>query len=639
MINPEMSHRFSYIVYYRHKNNSLSSEPSMLHKLLLPGVLIVVMATLATYLNPFSNEMFDFHDQTQPARIEEFVEELQKGHIPPRIADDFSFQMGYPLFTYYAPFSYLITSVFVLLGFSVIQALKISFALAIAVAFTSMYLYLRRFFERDGSYVGAAVYITIPYFAVEIFVRGNLGEVWFLALFPLVLYLFHLLEEVPRRWIVVCTVCAVSAILTVHNVFSLVSLPLLLAYAWFTTDRRRTYGIISTGFLLSSYFLIPAVLESGLTYAGSVAKQTEYALHFLCPSQLWSGIWGYGGSVEGCVLDGMSFKLGKLQLLLTAFGLLIFLPKIRQIWKKPYMRRDGVYIGMFTLLAGSIFMTLAISQPIWELFEPILALFQFPWRFLVLAMVGMAFFSAYGIDRIQFFWKLAPALVVVVALLIINEKYFYKPTMPATAFTEKYLTEKYIETEVAFRVPEYFPRTGTFEEWFSYFQNPDKITNLQDETRYLITALDDSEVAAEASASADMIRTVTHDTFNGIFIEIPLEPGLYRINLHDIPNWRYLVNGNQTVTTHTENMDIAVIESEDTSFTYTTDDLARPIFQVMEPVTLSIAYTQSRWQLVGTILSVITIIGLACYLFLKDLPTLVAKLTAKTASSQRQEPG
>ena len=146
--------------------------------------LLFIVIFLGRSLNPFSSKMFTFHDETQAARVQQFVLNIKNLQIPPRIAPDFSFKLGYPIFNYYSPFPYWITSILHLTGISVINSLKISFLLAIVVGFVSMFLLLRLFFNFYPSLLAATLYVSSPWLAVEIFIRGNLAETWFIALLP-----------------------------------------------------------------------------------------------------------------------------------------------------------------------------------------------------------------------------------------------------------------------------------------------------------------------------------------------------------------------------------------------------------------------------------------------------------------------
>lgn len=569
--------------------------------LLILTAFLVVLA-IVWNLNPWSQTMFDFHDVTQPARIQQFVQELQAGHIPPRIAQDFSFGMGYPVFTFYAPFTYWVASFFILLGFSVIESVKLVFAAGVIIAFIGMFLFLKRFFDSASSLLGSVVYITIPYVAVEIFVRGNFGELWFLSLLPWIFYLFDRLEQKPDKTTLISTVFVLSFLFTVHNVLSLVALPLLLIYALVLRRKRIYFSVIGVALFLSAYFLVPAVLESGMTYASETAQRTEIQNHFLCISQLWDSPWGFGGSAPGCEQDGLSFKLGKVQIILGMAGLVYFLASLWHFRKKKFGSevRALLFIGTFSLIAT--FLTLYQSEPIWNAL-PFLKVFQFPWRFLVFPIFGLAVFAAYGLDRLPIFYKWIPIIGIAALLAVTNQKYFEKPGMTVQAFEEKYLSQEYIETEVAFRIPEYFPKTGSYDAWFAIFQNQERIAQLQEETAQRVNGFN---------------RSVEQISPYEIKIK---QPGTFKINIHDIPNWRITFD-NEAIRANQY------------------DDLARPTISISRPGTLRIEYEQSMIQIMATTLTILTAVALLLFALIRAVPHELARwLELSSIQPKKQEKG
>ena len=104
-----------------------------------------ITLTLGKILNPLDPRMFNFHDDTQASRIQQMALNIKTGHIPPRLAPTLSYGLGFPVFNFYAPFSYQITTGFHLLGMSVPMALKFSFFLSVILSFVTMFLLLQTF--------------------------------------------------------------------------------------------------------------------------------------------------------------------------------------------------------------------------------------------------------------------------------------------------------------------------------------------------------------------------------------------------------------------------------------------------------------------------------------------------------------
>lgn len=487
--------------------------------------LIAVIFFLGKNLFP-SNSMFQFHDETQAARVKEFTFNLQNGMIPPRIAPHFSFKLGYPVFNFYSPFAYWMTSSLNILGFDIADSLKLSFLIALTVAFIGMYAFLRLYFRFAPSLLGALLYVASPWLAAEIFVRGNLGEVWFWGLFPLALYAIYEMDEYKSPFIFSVTVFLLSCILTVHNIFSLLFVPVAAIYIWLIGNKRKNYIGLLLALLLSSYFLIPAVLESSFTHAREVATMTNYADHFLCIKQLWSApFWGFGGSTPGCENDGMAFMVGKTQIVLGFFGIASFIfyliasLKKNQKTKKPI--NLNIYSAILLLTLLTLFLVTEQSKIIWDILKPVLALFQFPWRFLFFIIFGLSFFASYLIDRIKHIAIIAIIVLIGLFVLESTSKYFYKTEISKTEYNTQYLSDEYIRQSVAYKIPEYLPKTADYETWRT-FEN----TNLQ--TGLFIKSLDGKTSVTEQN-----------DAYNK-FGRSNSEKIL--LNIHYFPTWEIRIN-------------------------------------------------------------------------------------------------
>lgn len=438
-------------------------------------VFCVVLAAVAFFLgqdlNPLDPHLFSIHDSTQAARMQEFALNIQHGIIPPRVAPNFSFQHGFPVFNFYAPFTYWIGGLLHVVGFSTALSLKLVLFGGLLASFICFFLFASLFFGFWGGLLGATVYSSSLWMAVEIFVRGNVGEIWFMALFPLALYFLKRNDAENRNWLFLLSCVVLSFLFTVHNVLSLVSVPIIIVFSLLLKKRGRALLSLLIGLLLSASFLLPAVMENKLTYASEIASRTKYTDHFLCIWQLWrADKWSFGGSGIGCYADDMSFQIGKIHLLLAGLGLGIF---ALQLFMKKKIKEISIFIAVLGLTLFSVFLTLDISRFFWALFAPIMAIFQFPWRFLPFVLFGVSFFAANGITflnnkKIIIFITIASSLT----LLYTSSKFFTKPWKFTLAeYTDTNLSVKYIETKAAYEIPEYFPRTGSYKEWRKYDKN------------------------------------------------------------------------------------------------------------------------------------------------------------------------
>ena len=542
---------------------------------LLLGCILILFSSS----NLFSDQMFSFHDVTQPARVLEFSNALRDGQLPPRISHSFSFGMGYPLFNFYAPTAYWITSTFHLLGLSVAAAIKLSFFLSVCVLGVGSYLLFTTYFSATAAILGALLLVSSHYIATEIFVRGNIAEMWFLALFPLTLYTIRSLSRGLRPSVFVFLTVILSALLTAHNVLSLIGFGLIILFSFTLPRKKIIFTALFCSFVLSAYFLVPAFGEMNWTHAKQVASNTIYNENFVCPKQLWSSPWAFGGSVVGCT-DGMSFMLGKVLLSLGILGIVSYLYSLMKHWQsKTRNVADPLYI--YALMAiGGIFLSLEYSLSIWKMFEPILKLFQFPWRFLVFGIFGLSFFAAYVTNFIR--PKVVQILLVVVfAILAIgmSRPYFIsnpQKTWSQEEFDERYLSPIYIKNQVVYRIPEYIPSSVDYQWW----------VDLQ-------------------AMKPPVFSSVIAPQDNGTVEEVVQEVGSYEvttssksffINKHYLPYWNIYIDNTKYIPTFF-------------------DQYGRPNVRITsnKPVSrLKIYYSQTPLEKFSNILTIMGIVLLLC---------------------------
>lgn len=530
-------------------------------------VLILTLIFFGKNLNPFSDNMFNFHDMTQPARIQQFTLNLQNFKIPPRLAPDFSFRLGYPVFNFYAPTSYWISGLIHLTRIDIVNTLKISFLLALIVAFCGSYLLLANFFTWMTALLGGILYISSLYIPLSIFVRGNLGELWFIALFPLTLHFLYRNSQNKSKHIFLLTILVMFFTFTAHNLLSLVSIPICFIWIWFQKNKKKNIIALITSLLLGSYFFLPLIFENSLTYAKEVAKLTNYSDHFLCWWQLWQSPWGFGGSAPGCINDGMSFKIGKPQVILALLGLGTLLYYVFKHKKYKWL-----VISLFFLLLtlGTLFMTTYQSQFIWSALSPLFSLFQFPWRFIAFSLVGIAFLASIFINTIKIPYKSFGILFIIVLLLITTSRYFYKSSMTKNNFNKTYLTQEYLEQKVAYAIAEYLPKTASYTYWRS-----SEKTGLSF----------DYSLPAESTPSA--IQTLISQPFEKEFFVNP--PTTVMLNIHYFPFWKIIVNN---------------VLVRPARF----DRLGRPIFTINEPSTIRLVYDETPIEKVADIITILSFI-------------------------------
>jgi hypothetical protein len=546
-------------------------------KIIIFFVLLILLFTIGKNLLPFGDQMFDFHDESQAARIQQFVLDLKSFQIPPRIAPNMSFNLGYPVFNHYAPFSYWTTSLINLVGFDIVDSLKLSFLLAIILCFLFGFLFLREFFDFRPSLLAAVLYASSPWIAVEIFIRGNLGEVWFMALLPIIFWLIYKNSQSQKPILFVITSLALSFGLTVHNALSVVLIPMIFIFIFLLPNIKKNLLSFAFGFLLSAYFLIPGVLELSSTIASSRVNSLSYPDNLLCVGQLWTTpFWGYGGSIPGCI-DGMSFMLGKPQILIGLIGLVGLVIYLIKNKSKKSIIKKRVIIFMVMMTLGVTFMTTYYSYFISKVLSPYIGWIQFPWRLLTISLFGLSFIAA-GILIPKKFGKSSLFLIALAVIVpFYNSKFFLKDTIKKSEYNKKLLSAPYVEQAIAYKVSEYLPITANYQQWLKYEPKKDG-SNLVDETLLdgkFVHPLDNGQLVMTQNNNFEKIAQTNSKKI--------------LINVHYLPYWKIFINNKEIYPTKF-------------------DLLGRPIIQISGNSTIKVIYEQTDLEKFSNIITIISFV-------------------------------
>lgn len=360
-----------------------------------PLVLLVIVSTIA--ILPFFNSgFFSIHDDTQIQRVYVIKDALSDGMFPVRWVSDLGYGYGYPIFNFYAPLPYYIGGFISLVGINALLATKIMIAISIAGSAFSMYLFAREFWGKFGGLLSGVLYLFAPYHALNIYVRGDVGELYAYLFIPLIFYGIWKYYRNPNFKFLLIGSASYAGLITSHNLSALMTTPFILLGILILLFIKRRFSILAIpilGLLLSSFYFIPALGEMNYTnILKIVSGDVDYREHFVCIPQIWDSVWMYGGSIPGCV-DGLSFRLGKIHIIFSIFSIIFAI----LLFKKEKLKSGLVFLS-FTSLVLSLFLMIDSSSSIWTAI-PYMNFFQFPWRFLLLA----SFFSSFIGGSLIFF--------------------------------------------------------------------------------------------------------------------------------------------------------------------------------------------------------------------------------------------
>ncbi len=402
--------------------NHRSPAPGSREWMLIALVGLFGLVTIAPLLQP--GYFWGAHDARHDVYfIYQYGLSFREGILWPRWSPDWAFGYGYPFFTIYAPLATFVGVLFnQLAGLSYEASAKAVLALSVLGSGLAMYGFVRSWLGRRAGLVAAVAYMTVPYHLVNVFVRAAMAESFAIALLPLVLWGFRSAVVAPRWLSVLAAGAAFAALMWTSNLVALVFTPGLAAYVAvliFLEARARRAGAdgrpgwrsvlfgretirsvmapglaLVVGLGLSAAFFIPALIEQG--YINKTQWFGEYydpEQHFVYFNQLFDPAWGYGISQPGpddAAQGALSYQLGAAATVLTLIGLAL------SGRARPRLRGEVRFWGAWLLV--SVFLTLPASVLLWR-HAPIVGYAQFPWRYLMLAILPLSIVPAFLVGR------------------------------------------------------------------------------------------------------------------------------------------------------------------------------------------------------------------------------------------------
>lgn len=365
-------------------------------------VVAIIFVIAAIYSLPLFSSGFSVgHDNViQLASAAARIEAVKDGQFPVRWAGDLNFGYGNPSFIFYYPLGGYLVGLLYLIGFSLETSYEILLAISLTLAPIFFYLWARQLFKRSAAFMGALFYGLAPYFFLDVYVRGHLGESLSLALVPLVLlFIERNLKKTSLTNIISGGFCYALFIHS-HAIMSLMFSILFGFYILLKSSFRvkpllLTSSSLILGLILSAYFWIPAIVEA--KYINSNLFLSDwYKGHFISLGKIIYSPWGFGSNTNES--GGLSAQIGPLHF---AFALTSFF----LIFRKIRNRKEQIFWSTSFLIA--MVMSTDLSSVFWEKIHT-LQRFQFPWRFTALSafsasVLATYFFSSYNKNLLKVF--------------------------------------------------------------------------------------------------------------------------------------------------------------------------------------------------------------------------------------------
>jgi uncharacterized membrane protein len=440
----------------------------MIKKLLL---IVLVIALSVPAIRPlFAPGFFPMHDDTQPTRVWEMAKSLSYGQFPVRWVDDLGYGYGYPIFNFYAPLPYYIGAACTLAGIDVLVATKIMIGIGMVLAAVTMFLLIYSIFDFPAAVLASMLYMYAPYHAVQLYVRGSIGELYAYGLLPLFLYgLMRIaqsaLKKIDKPGVIISS-SSLAAIILSHNISGFIILGLfgifLSVYFIISVYKKKPKKFLNSFLLsfllaigLTSFFTLPALFEKQFTRVDTlVGGGSDFHQHFVFLDQLWESAWGFAGSAPGRA-DGMSFRIGKLHILLGIAGIVSTLLLYKR--KKLPSFLNQLIASQIVLLILSVFFMVDYSTVFWEKL-PLFPFIQYPWRFLTLTVFSLSILSGIGILFLDQKWKRWIIVFISLGVIYVTDvKLFYPQVALSGISKQDYINENIVKSKISKISDEYLP--------------------------------------------------------------------------------------------------------------------------------------------------------------------------------------
>jgi len=309
-----------------------------------------------------------------------FADQFYAGDFLPRWLHQYFFDVGGPVFYFYAPFPFYLLS-FLEPVFSndtyPFLTLSVWHFLAYSLSGLSFYIFIRPHANSYVSMFAACLYIVLPYHVIDIEIRATLGESMAYIWFPMIAHSLVNIRH-KHRQIFIGSIGYCLLVLSHLPSALLASLFIFLTSAIAGTQptllQRSTSALLIgiIGVVLSSFYILPALFLR--EYISPDAWVTASGIHLSPENHLIGSEYQYQ----------LTQQIYNIFSLTTMFALAILVSCILMSRKNPLVTQDhSMRIKMIQLSILSVFMIWflcsPIALPIWQEIN-ILRTVQFPWR-------------------------------------------------------------------------------------------------------------------------------------------------------------------------------------------------------------------------------------------------------------------
>lgn len=333
----------------------------------------------------------------------EVLAQWKQGIVLPRWAAMAHFGYGEPRFIFYPPASWLLgASLSAVFPWGIASPIYIWIVLTLAGA--SMFVLVRRWFDRRDAMFAAVLYAVNPYHLVIVYWRSAFAELLASCLVPLLLLIVLRAAEERGYWLILplglllaaAWMTNAPAAVMIHYSLAL----LLLFFAWRARSPHLLLvgaGAVLLGACLAAFYLAPAIYEQKwVNIAEAVSAGSRPVDNFL---------FIHTSDADHDAFNRVISWIAVLEIVVT----------LAAAWsaRKRLAERPGISGALLLWAAVCGALMLPVTVVIWK-YLPKLEFMQFPWRWLLCLSAVFSVFVTVGVRR----WRIR-GVVCAVAVLVV----------------------------------------------------------------------------------------------------------------------------------------------------------------------------------------------------------------------------
>jgi hypothetical protein len=341
------------------------------------GVLVAATVLLCWPLLTRANLLWGMDMSFAAQMTEGMLRGIGDGHLYPRWVDPMSRGLGAPAFVFYPPLAYWVTAPLAALTGDLALAIRIAIVAGFFLSGVTFFVTARPLSSEWGAALGAALYVLLPYHAIDLYDRAAFAELTAFVWTPLVFLFVRRTAESGSSADATGLAISYAGLALTHLVTGFVALFAIVPYGlwlvWRSGDWRRLAWLAAggaAGLLLAAVYLVPML-----------AERPHVHLEYMTES--FFGNWRRNFAFRDETLFGFQADPIKpsinaavgWQALLAAGACALLVARCAAGSRS---RAEGLVLA--GLSAWVVFLQLPVSTPVWATF-PELAAVQFPWRF------------------------------------------------------------------------------------------------------------------------------------------------------------------------------------------------------------------------------------------------------------------